>query len=147
MHGTPVVWSRRSGPPASPWIWGRVNDLIWVVCGGFFLFLAAALPLSLFPSAGAKLTVLFLHLGIVCNYPHYSATYQVILRERRAKPASFVLLLASLPVIAALFWAGARSPDLVWPLLLRAYLTWSAHHYAAQHFGIASLYSTRFGRP
>lgn len=146
MHGKPIVWTRLAGPADSPFLWGRATDLIWVACGGFFAFLLIAAPLSLVPSAGAALTTLFLHLGIVCNYPHYSATYQVIVRERRAKPASFALLLASLPVMAALYLLGAKSPDFVWPLLLRGYLTWSAHHYAAQHFGIASLHSARSGR-
>ncbi len=144
--GKAVVWEQRT-PAAQGWLWSRNTDLLWVGGGAFFLFILVIAPITLWGASGPLLYTLFLHLAIVCNYPHYAATYQVILRERHTRPRAFKGLLISTPLMLALLFVGARWPDLIWGPLVRLYLTWSAHHYAAQHFGLAVMYSARFGRP
>lgn len=146
-YGTAVVWPKLAGPPQDRWLWSRRVDLFWITGGGFFLFVLAALPLSFLPQSGVLLTALFLHLGIVCNYPHYAATYQVIVRERAARPRPFRTLLWSTPVMLAMMGVVAWQPDLLWGLVVRLYLCWSAHHYAAQNFGISAMYAARGGKP
>jgi hypothetical protein len=97
--------------------------------------------------SGPVLVTTFLHLGVIVNYPHYAATYEIAVRERTARPRGFRWLLATTPLMIALAAAAVRWPALLVLPLVRLYLTWSAFHYAAQHFGIASMYSAKGGRP
>ena len=145
--GRAVVWSRLSGQPPERWLWSRGVDVTWLAGGGFFVFVAAALPFSFWAPSGALLTTAFLHLAIVCNYPHYSATYETIVRERLAKPRAFRTLLYSTPLIFLLVGVVASAPDLLWGPVVRLYLCWSMHHYAAQNFGIAAMWAGRSGKP
>ncbi len=146
-HGKAVVWSPVSYEPGRPWLWSRPIDRLFVAGGGFFLVAAVLVPLSLLPSVGPSLNALLLHLSVLVNYPHYTSTYQVIVRERERRPASFRTLLWSAFPMAALLVVAGRWPDLLWGVVVRGYLTWSAYHYAAQHFGIAAMYCARAGTP
>lgn len=145
--GKAVVWPQAG--PGSGWIWGRRADLFWIAGGGFFVALALIAPLAVLGGerAGSFLNEAFLKLAIVCNYPHYIATYQVLVRERTSRPRNFRILLVSTVVMLGVLALVASVPDLFWGPVVRLYLTWSAHHYAAQHFGMAAMYSARFGRP
>ena len=144
-YGTTVVWPATSGP-GTGWLWSRRADLFWIAGGGFLLTAALLAPVSVVPGADVVLTTAFLHLAIVCNYPHYAATYQVIVRERRTRPSPFRWLLISAPIMVGLLAAAAIWQELLWGPIVRLYLTWSAHHYAAQNYGLATMYSMRFGR-
>ncbi len=111
-----------------------------------FAVLAGLATAAFRPSAGL-IVIAFLHLGVLCNYPHYAATYSLVVKERREKPQVFTaLILASLVMIGVVLF-GAVRPDLVLRPLVTLYLCWSAHHYAAQHFGVASMYAHRRGAP
>ena len=145
--GKPVVWEKLAQVPGNPWLWGRRADFLWVAGGGYFLMAVVAAPLTLFEPSKALITALFLHLALLSNYPHYAATYQVLLRERATRAKDIRQLVLSVPVMLALLGAIARWPDLLLGPVVRLYLTWSAHHYAAQHFGIASMYCAKEGRP
>lgn len=134
-------------PAQGDWLWSRRFDLFWIAGGGFFVVALLVLPISPFEGVGPALTTAFLHLAIVCNYPHYAATYQVIVRERVAKPRAFRWLLISTPLMVGVLVVAAFFPDLFFAPLVRLYLTWSVYHYSAQNYGISVLYSARFGRP
>lgn len=112
------------------------------------VFALVAVPLSLAVPVSALLLVkMFVRLGVVCNYPHYAITYQLIYRERERARSSWNWLLWSTPVfIAFTLYAAFVDPKII-GFVNRVYLTWSAYHYAAQHFGIASMYQAREKRP
>jgi hypothetical protein len=141
-------WNPLTGKPAGLWLWSPSTDLLWIAGGGSLLFAAVAVPaLVAWPGASARTVLAFTALAMLCNFPHYAATYETIYRERVKRPDVWTILLASLiPTFALLFLAGAYV-DAALPILLRIYIAWSAYHYAAQHFGIASLYSARASAP
>ena len=145
--GQSVIWPKLAGPPGERWLWGRRSDFAWIAGGGFFAFVVVAFPLSFWAPSAPLLTTAFLHLAIVCNYPHYGATYETIVRERVAKPRAFRTLLVSTPIMIALAALVASFPDLLWAPVLRLYLCWSMHHYAAQNFGISAMWAGRSGKP
>ncbi len=143
-----IVWPAVSPrEPRGLWLWSRGHDLAWIVGVGAFVFAALAVPITLLVpvSAGALVTA-FMHMAVLCNYPHYAATYQIIARERHKAPGSFRWLVWSSPIAALAVALGVAWPWLIGPIV-RLYLTWSAYHYAAQHFGIASMYQARAERP
>ena len=122
--------------------------MLWIAGGASLLFGAVAVPVSyLWSSFGPVVVAAFLHLGVIVNYPHYSATYELAVRERAMRPRGFRWLVATSPLMVALAAAAVRWPALFVVPLVRVYLTWSAFHYAAQHFGIASMYAAKGGRP
>jgi hypothetical protein len=128
-------------------LWSPTIDLTLMLGLGSVAFVALGLVLS-HAAQGAKtgLTNLFYHLAAVCNFPHYAASYALIVRERHARPHAFRTLLWSLIPLVMLLALGSQFGSGV-RLLTTAYLVWSAHHYAAQHFGLASMYAQRDGRP
>ena len=133
---------------AGPWVWSERIDTLWIAGGASLLFGALAVPASyLWAGFGPVVVPTFLHLGVIVNYPHYSATYEIAVRERNRRPRGFRWLVATSPLMFALAAAAVRWPALLVMPLVRVYLTWSAFHYAAQHFGIASMYSAKGGRP
>lgn len=141
-----IVWPGLSGKPTSKWLWSRNVDMLLIGGVGSLLFAAVAVPLSLlWPGANVLILTGFLHIGVLCNYPHYAATYHLIYRERQKQPRNWNWLLVSIPMALVALGAGIAKPWLLGPLV-RLYLTWSAWHYAAQHFGVACMYSARDGR-
>jgi hypothetical protein len=122
--------------------------MLWIAGGASLLFGAAAVPVSyLWAGFGPAIAATFLHLGVIVNYPHYTATYELAVRERTTRPRGYRWLVATSPLMFVLAAAAVRWPALLVAPLVRVYLTWSAFHYAAQHFGIASMYSAKGGRP
>lgn len=131
-------------PKAGPWLWNPRQDLVWVVGLGSLVFGAIAVPLTIaVPALSALLVTAFVHLGVICNHPHYAVTYQLIWRERARARSSYLWLIASTPIAIALVLYAAFFNHPLIGLVNRVYLTWSAYHYAAQHFGIASMYQAR----
>lgn len=145
--GKPVVWSELSGRAESKWLWGKWTDTIWLVGGGYVLYTVLALPLILWSPVGFVFPLLFAKMSILCNAPHYAVTYQLLYRERKIFPRNFHELLISTPVMIAMLIASLVWVDVVWMLVIRLFLTWSAHHYVAQNFGIATMYAARDGKP
>jgi len=122
--------------------------MLWIAGGASLLFGAVAVPVSyLWADFGPVAITTFLHLGVIVNYPHYAATYDLAVRERAKRPRGFRWLVATSPLMFALAAAAVRWPALLMMPLVHVYLTWSAFHYAAQHFGIASVYLAKSGRP
>ena len=146
--GVPLVWPAISGRESSPWLWSRPVDLVVVAGAGSIGFFALAVPAAwLWAGFGAAMLTVFLHLSVVCNAPHYAATYQMVIRERRARRRNWIWLASTAPLVLVALAAIGFWPSLLLAPLARIYLTLSPHHYAAQHFGIAALYSARRGRP
>lgn len=142
-----IVWPRTSLREGGPWLLGRGADLAFVLGpGSFVVLLVAALATRAVPAAAPLVVALFLRLAILCNHPHYAATYDLVARGRGARPEHVRWTVGSAIAAAALLAAGVARPSVV-PLVERAYLTWSAYHYAAQHFGVACLYEARAGAP
>jgi hypothetical protein len=146
--GSPIVWEAAAGRPPSRWIWSPNFDLFAIAGGGSLLFALLMVPATyaIQPLSG-WLLVAFLHLGAVVNFPHYVATYDLIVRERDRAPRNYRWFLGSTPVMVGVVALVLLRPDALLSPLVRLYLTWSAYHYAAQHFGIASMYSAKGGRP
>lgn len=146
LQGT-IVWPPIQGKPASKWLWNPTVDTVLISGVGSILLAAICIPLCLaWPKANYLVLAGFLHAGVLCNYPHYAATYHLIYRERDKQRRNWMWLLASIPIALAGFVVCLMQPSLLGPLV-RLYLTWSAWHYAAQHFGVACMYSARDGRP
>jgi hypothetical protein len=144
----PIVWQARRGTAAGPWVWSQRIDMLWIAGGASLLFGVLVLPVVyLWAGFGPLIVAAFLHLGVIVNYPHYAATYELVVRERSTRPRGFRWLVATTPLMLAIVAAAVRWPEQFVIPLVRLYLTWSAFHYAAQHFGIASMYSARGGRP
>lgn len=141
-----IVWSPVKGKPASKWLWSPFVDTFVIAGVGSFLLAAVCVPIALaWPAANGLILAGFLHAGVLCNYPHYAATYHLIYRERAQQTRNWRWLLASIPMAMVAFVLGIMFPILLGPLV-RLYLTWSAWHYAAQHFGVACMYAARDGR-
>jgi len=122
--------------------------MLWIAGGASLLFAVTAVPATyLWVGFGPAVIAFFLRLATTVNYPHYMATYELAVRERVKRPRNFTWLLVTTPVMLAVAWAAVRWPAHVIIPLVRLYLTWSAYHYASQHFGIASMYSAKHGRP
>jgi hypothetical protein len=146
--GQSVVWPAAERSAAKPWLWNERTDMLWIAGGASLLFAVAAVPASyLWVGFGPALITAFLHLGSLVNYPHYMATYELAVRERAKRPRNFWWLVGTTPVMLALASATVLWPERLLIPLVRVYLTWSAYHYASQHFGIASMYAARQGRP
>lgn len=147
--GEPLVWSQLEGEAArTPWVWGKTFDPLVIGGVGSLLFgLVGVLVSAVWGGFGPAIVVVFMHVGLAVNYPHYASTYQLVWRERDKSPRSFHILLASLPFVLAVTIAGAFYEQKLLAPILRVYLTWSPYHYAAQHFGIASMYCARKGKP
>lgn len=146
MANSGIVWPALAPKPASKWLWSPLVDTMVIAGVASFLLAAICVPVALaFPASNMLILTAFLHVGVLCNYPHYASTYHIIYRERAAKPAAWRFLLASIPFALVVFAVGVAYPVLLGPYV-RVYLTWSAWHYSAQHFGIASMYYARDGR-
>lgn len=138
-----IIWPAVDPKVPRKWLWSARQDVFWIIGGASLLFAALTVPITLaVPSASSLLIVGFLHLGAVCNYPHYAITYRLIVDERTRARSSYLWLLATIPLVPLSLAFGAYQPVIIAPLV-RIYLTWSAYHYAAQHFGIASMYQAR----
>lgn len=147
--GEPLVWTSLEGERSrTPWVWGKTFDPFVIGGLGSLVFAVLAVLASVaWGGFGPAIIVVFMHVGLAVNYPHYAATYELVVRERKKAPRSFRILMASLPVVLLVVLAGAVYQDKLLSPILRVYLTWSPYHYAAQHFGIASMYCARKGAP
>jgi len=123
---------------------GPVFDLM--IIGGGLSLLVLWLILGIRYQVGARLPQeLTLPLILLCTSTHFAASTVRLY----TKPDSF----RTLPVMTMLFPAisiavtlvALQWPDLAGRNLFQLYLSWSPYHYAAQTFGLASMYSARAG--
>ena len=146
--GAPFVWSSTAGQKPERWLWDAKTDLLLIGGGAYFLFAAVAIPAAfVWAGLGAALVTVFLHAGLIVNQPHYAATFHLAIKERAKQPRIFKWLIASLVVMVPVTIASVHWVDIALSPITRIYLTWSAWHYSAQHFGISAMYSARNQRP
>ncbi|MEO8876931.1 MAG: hypothetical protein ABI461_15155 [Polyangiaceae bacterium] len=146
--GAPFVWSSTAGQKPERWLWNAKTDLLLIGGGLYFVFAAVAIPAAfIFAGLSAALVTVFLHAGLIVNQPHYAATFHIAIKERATQPRIFKWLLASLVVMVPVTILSVHWVDIALSPITRIYLTWSAWHYSAQHFGISAMYSARNKRP
>lgn len=146
--GAPFVWPSTVGQKPERWLWNAKTDLLLIGGGAYFIFAVFAIPAAfIFAGLGAALVAIFLKAGLLVNQPHYAATFHLAIREREKQPRIFKWLVASLVVMVPITIACVHWLNFTLSPVTRIYLTWSAWHYSAQHFGIAAMYSARNKRP
>lgn len=146
--GAPYVWPTTVGAPQGRWLWNRTFDVLLIGGALFFPFALVSVPLAfIVPGFGAAMVAFFLHAGLIVNQPHYAATYHLAVKERDKNPRVFKWLVGSVIVMIPITIACVHWVDVMLSPVTRIYLTWSAWHYSAQHFGIAAMYSARNKRP
>ena len=144
----PIVWPSTAGAPQGRWLWNRNVDVLIIGGALYFPFALVAIPTAfLVKGFGAFMVAFFLHMGLAVNQPHYAATYHLIVKERAKQPRVFKWMIGSLFVMVPITVACIHWIDVLLSPVTRIYLTWSAWHYSAQHFGIAAMYSARNKRP
>lgn len=126
------------------WLVNPTLDLL-VGCGAWTLPLLA-LGLALGESGQATALTGFSVLLLVCNWPHYAATWHRahaagIATPRQREAAK--LLAAGFVVLVFFLLLNPR----FLPWVFTAYLLWSPWHYSGQNFGIAQLLLRRAGAP
>ena len=142
------MWSSTVGAPQGRWLWSRNVDVLLIGGALFFPFAAIAIPFAfLVPGFGAALVSFFLAASLVVNNPHYAATYHLVVTEREKQPRVYKWLVGSVLVMIPVTIACVHWIDYTLLPVRRIYLTWTAWHYSAQHFGIAAMYAARNKRP
>ncbi|MEO7109178.1 MAG: hypothetical protein ABI183_01965 [Polyangiaceae bacterium] len=146
--GDGLVWPSTAGQKPERWLWNAKTDMLLIGGGAYFVFAAVAIPLAfVFAGLGAVLITVFLKAGLLVNQPHYAATFHLAIRERAKQPRIFKWLVASLIMMVPITLASVHWMSITLSPITRIYLTWSAWHYSAQHFGISAMYSARNKRP
>ncbi len=143
----PVVVVASDAAPPSPtgtlrWLYNAPTDLL-IGCG------LGSLPLLFLtyfvePHFTGQFAVAFYAVALVCNYPHYAATWH----RACARPADRVrygrvLAWSAMLTLAALLLIHAHPPLLVWAFTL--YVFWSPWHYTGQNYGLALMFARRNG--
>ncbi len=142
------MWPSTAGQKPDRWLWNAKTDLLLIGGGAYFVFAAFAIPLAfVFAGLGTALVAIFLKAGLLVNQPHYAATFHLAIREREKQPRIFKWLVASVIVMIPITIASVHWMSIALSPITRIYLTWSAWHYSAQHFGISTMYSARNKRP
>ncbi len=138
----PSLTSPPAAPPPLRWLHNAPADLL-IGCG---LWSPPLLLLAYFiePRFARQFAVAFYAIALVCNYPHYAATWH----RACARPADRarygrVLAWSSLLTLAALLLVHAHPPLLAWAFTL--YVFWSPWHYTGQNYGIALTLARRNG--
>ncbi len=124
------------------WLYGAPTDLL-IGCGLW------SLPLLLVtywvePYFAGGLAATFYALALVCNYPHYAATwYRACAQPADRQRYRQVLAWSGLLTLAGLLLVHAHPPLLPW--LFTLYVFWSPWHYTGQNYGIALMFARRRG--
>lgn len=131
-------------PPVRPrrWLYNAPADLV-VGCG---LWSLPLLLLSYFvePRFAGQFAVGFYAVALVCNYPHYAATWHRACARRADRVRYGRVMAWSSPAAAAgLLLIHAHPPLLVWAFTL--YVFWSPWHYTGQNYGLALMFARRNG--
>lgn len=123
-----------------------VFDLL--VIGGGLSLLAAPLIVAMRTGTHDRaLTQIIVPLLLIATSTHFAASTVRLY----SKPGSFQTLPVMTMLFPALSFAVAGvalySPELIGRNLYLLYLSWSPYHYAAQTFGLSSMYAARSGMP
>ncbi len=124
------------------WLYGAPIDLV-IGCGLW------SLPLLLVtywaePCFAGGFATAFYGLALVCNYPHYAATwYRACAQPADRRRYRQVLAWSGLLTLAGLLIVHAHPPLLAWVFTL--YVFWSPWHYTGQNYGIALMFARRQG--
>ncbi len=143
-----IVWPSTVGAPQGRWLWNKWADIFLIGGALYFVFALFAIPTAfLVKGFGAAMVAFFLHASLMVNQPHYAVTYHLAFKERARNPRVYKWLLGSLAVMVPITIVSVHWVDVLLSPVTRIYLTWSAWHYSAQHFGISAMYSARNKRP
>ncbi|MFQ3589934.1 MAG: tetratricopeptide repeat protein [Chloracidobacterium sp.] len=124
------------------WLYGRLTDLT-IGCGLWSLPLLLV-SYTVEPHFAGSFALAFYALALVCNYPHYAATWHRACATPAARTRyGTVLMWSSLATAAGLLLVHAHPPLLVWAFTL--YVFWSPWHYTGQNYGIALMFARRNG--
>ena len=132
--------------PAAPARWGRpfLNGGfdVAVIGGGLSL---AAVPLFAWSDGGGLAGLDLMVLLLLCNSAHFAAS-TVRLYAKPGSLAAWPFLTCGLPLAAlGVLTLGIAGGDWLAPQLQALAFTWSPYHYAAQTFGLATMYCHRSG--
>jgi hypothetical protein len=156
-----MIWRRigmefvSAAPPPKPPLYFVSRTVDWGIIGGlsllFYLFLHGIADTRVASAIGlngkqqdwswqtAGLLVWFV------NWPHFSAT-NYRLYHSRANIAQYPFTAFIVPILLlAATWASFAMPDIVAPLFVLLYLTWSPYHFSGQSVGISMIYARRSG--
>jgi hypothetical protein len=115
----------------------------YLLIGGLLSFPLMMLG-DAFPNALPNKPETMLAIFLVVNGAHFAAsTVRLYTKEGVAKANPIASIYAPLVCIALLVWALYSKP--VTTQITNVYLIWSPYHYAAQTFGLATIYSFRSG--
>jgi tetratricopeptide (TPR) repeat protein len=134
--------TRTTAAASRRWLYGAPTDLI-IGCGLW------SLPLLLItywvePYFAGGFATAFYALALVCNYPHYAATwYRACAQPADRQRYWQVLVWSGLLTLAGLLLVHAHPPLLAWVFTL--YVFWSPWHYTGQNYGIALMFARRRG--
>lgn len=118
----------------------------FLVIGGGFSLVAIAVVLGLRSQLGGRLADEYtLPLILLCTSTHFAAS-TVRLYTKPDAFRTLPLMTMAFPAISfAVALVALQWPELVGRHLYHLYLSWSPYHYAAQTFGLASMYTARGG--
>lgn len=146
MTSLSVAESALGTPPTAAtsrrWLYNAPLDLM-LGCGLW------SLPLLLVaywgePYFAGGFATAFYALALVCNYPHYAATwYRACAQPDDRQRYRQVLTWSGLLTVAGLLVVHAHPPLLIWVFTL--YVFWSPWHYTGQNYGIALMFARRHG--
>jgi len=121
-------------------------DLLFI--GGLLSLLLIPVLLAVRGDSGERASLeVMLPILLLANSVHFAAS-TVRLYSKPGSFQSLPLMTMILPLLSfAAVGVGLLAPDLVGRNLYLLYLTWSPYHYAAQTFGLASMYAARSGVP
>jgi tetratricopeptide (TPR) repeat protein len=127
-------------PPAAGWLWNPWADLT-IGCAGWTLPLLA-LTYLLSRAAWIDVAFAFSLLTLVCNHPHYMATWVRAFGSRESA-AAYRFYTLHLSVLFGLALVAAHLSAALVPLLFTLYVVWSPWHYGKQNFGLLLLFARR----
>jgi len=122
---------------ADPYIFGKLLDTLFLT-GSASLLLMLLLPelvkVIAFPAWIA---------GVLCNQPHYSATYERVYSDWRETKTYFPSAIVAPIILLALAVVAAKTSMVSW--FFMAYLVGAGFHYSGQTYGLAIICAGRFG--
>ena len=118
-----------------------------LVMGGLSIIAWLGLKALCGSAEPSGMTPLVLALGLVVNFPHFSATiYRLYQKPENLR--QFPVTAWVVPwVLAAAVIACVWQPQVVAPYFLMLYLLWSPYHYSGQTLGVTMIYARRAGFP
>jgi tetratricopeptide (TPR) repeat protein len=128
----------------SPWLFGRVPDLL-IGCGlGYLLALPLLFAISNTTSFQNSPLALTIAISLLINGPHYGATLVRVYDAREDRRKYFVFAVYLTLAVWALFAFSTHSKWLS-SALITIYATWTPWHFSGQNYGLALMFLQRRG--